>query len=204
MAVALSLMLAYFLGSIPFAYLIGRLNGTDIRKVGDHNVGAFNVFRHVGPTAGIATLLADIGKGTLAVAVAKALCEEELVAFFAGGAAVVGHNWPVFLHFQGGRGAAVTIGALLVLLSREIPITLGMAIVLLFITRNAIWCGVMLFVPLPLLCWLFGEPISLLVYSMALPCVSGLTHWLTTRRLAPEAQEEAKMFWIAPKVERKR
>ena len=70
---ALSLVFSYFLGCIPFAYLIGRLKGVDIRTVGDRNVGAFNVCRHVGLAAGASTLAADIGKGALAIVVTKAL-----------------------------------------------------------------------------------------------------------------------------------
>jgi glycerol-3-phosphate acyltransferase PlsY len=204
MNIALSLIGAYSLGSIPFAYLIGRLKGVDIRKVGDGNVGAFNVFRHAGLIAGTATLVADMGKGALAVLVAKALCGEGLVLLVAGGAAVAGHNWPVFLRFRGGRGVGAIIGVLLILLPLEISITFGLTIAVLLITRNSIWCGMTLFVPLPLLCWLFGEPVSLLVYSMALPCLSALAHWLTTRHLPPEAQEEAKMFWVAPQASRGR
>ena len=202
MGVALSLVLAYLLGSIPFAYLIGRLKGVDIRKVGDRNVGSFNVFRHAGLTAGITTLVADIGKGALAIVAAKALCGEGLVLFLAGGAAVAGHNWPVFLHFRGGRGEAVSIGVLLVILPSEALITLGATVVLLLITRNAILAGVTLFAPLPILCWLFNEPTTQLVYSMALPCLVGLTHWLTMRHLPQEAQKEAETFWIAPEASR--
>lgn len=200
MGVALSLSAAYLLGSIPFAYLIGRLKGVDIRTVGDRNVGAFNVFRHVGLTAGISALAADIGKGALTIVVAKALCGEGLVAFLAGGTAVAGHNWPLFLRFRGGRGVGATAGVLLALLPKEMSITLGLAAMSLLVTRNSIRCGVMLFVPVPLLCWLFAEPPSLLIYSMALPCLSGLAHWLAMRRLPLEAQKEAEMFWIAHRV----
>ena len=199
----LSLAIAYFLGSIPFAYLIGRLKGIDIRKMGDRNVGSFNVFRHVGLNAGIVTLVADIGKGALAVIVAKSLSGDELLVFFAGVAAVVGHIWPVFLHFQGGRGVGTIIGIMLVLLPREISITMCFTIVLLFVTRSSLWSGVSLFIPLPLLAFLCGETLSLIVYSMALPCMSGLAHWLTTRHLSPESKKEAGMIWIAPKVNRK-
>jgi len=63
----LSIVIAYLLGSIPFAYIIGRRTGMDIRRVGDKNVGTFNVFRHGGMAAGIATLVADVGKGVLAI-----------------------------------------------------------------------------------------------------------------------------------------
>lgn len=194
---ALSLIIAYLLGSIPFAYLISKLKGIDIRQVGDRNVGSVNVLRHVGLMAGIITLVADIGKGALSAVVARALGEEWLLWYLAGGAAVAGHNWPVFLRFRGGRGFGPTIGVLLILLPREMSITLGLAAVPFFVTCNLIWCGMVLFIPLPLLCWLFGEPLSFLTYSMALPCLSSFAHWLSTRHLPPEARQEAERFWIA-------
>jgi glycerol-3-phosphate acyltransferase PlsY len=199
----LSIVVAYLLGSIPFAYIIGRLRGLDIRKVGDRNVGTFNVFRHVGLVGGIATLVADVGKGALAIVVAKLLSVHEFVVFGAGVAAVIGHNWPVFLRFRGGRGLAVVIGVLLALLPREMLIAAAISIVVLFVTRNSVWFGVALFIPLVLLCWLFRERISLLIYSAALPCLAGLAHLLTTRHLSPEEQREAVSFWIASKEGRR-
>ena len=199
MNIALSIVIAYLLGSIPFAYIIGKLRGLDIRKVGDRNVGTFNVFRHAGLVAGIATLVADVGKGALAIVVAGLLSGQELVLFGSGVAAVIGHNWPVFLRFQGGRGLAVVIGVLLALLPVEMLIAAAVGIVVLVITRNSVWFGVALFIPLVLLCWLFGEPLSLLIYSVVLPCLAGFTHWLTTRHLLPEEQKEAVSFWVARK-----
>lgn len=200
----LSLVIAYLSGSIPSAYIVGRMYGFDIRNVGDRNVGTFNVFRHAGLAAGIITLVADVGKGVLAIAVAKALSGNQWVIFSAGIAAVAGHNWSVFLRFRGGRGAGVIIGVLFVLLSREIAIALVLAIVVLFITRNSIWSAMALFVPVPLLCLLFREPVSLPIYSAALSCLSGLTHWLTTRHLPPEAKKEAASFWIARRPSQER
>jgi glycerol-3-phosphate acyltransferase PlsY len=199
MRIALSLVLAYLLGSVPFAYIFGRIKGIDIRKVGDRNVGAFNAFRHLGLGWGSATLAADIGKGALSILAAKALGASELVVFMAGVAAVIGHNWPVFLRFKGGRGLAVVIGVLLALLPREMLIAAVFGITVLVVTRSSVWLGVALFLPLVLLCWLFDEPLSLLVYSVALPCLSGITHWLTTRNLPPEEQKEALVFWVAGK-----
>jgi len=199
MNIALSLVIAYLLGSIPFAYIIGKLSGLDVRKVGDRNVGTFNVFRHAGLIAGIATLIADVGKGALAIVIANVLSGHELVVFGAGVAAVIGHNWPVFLHFRGGRGLAVVIGALLVLLPIEMLIAAAIGIAVLVVTRNSVWFGVALFIPLVLLCWLFGESLSLLIYSAALPCLAGFTHWLTTRHLSSEAQKESVSFWVARK-----
>ena len=204
MDVVLSLALAYFIGSIPFAYLISRLEHIDIRKAGDRNVGVLNVFRNGGVVAGIVTMLADIGKGALAVVVAQRLCGDGLIVVIAGAAAVAGHNWPLFLRFRGGRGIAVTIGVLLILLPREIAITLVLSGAVLIITRNTIAFGMMLFVPLPLLCWLFGEPVLLTFSIMALPCLTGLASALATHHLPPQGKKETRMFWIGPKASRHR
>ncbi|MBM3173165.1 MAG: glycerol-3-phosphate acyltransferase [Chloroflexi bacterium] len=197
--VVLSLALAYLLGAIPSAYIFGRIKGIDIRDVGDRNVGAFNAFRHLGLGWGLATLAADISKGALAILAAKVLGAGELVVFVAGIAAVIGHNWTVFLRFRGGRGLAVVIGVLLALLPREMLIAAAVGITALVITRSSVWLGVALFAPLVLLGWLFNEPLALLVYSVVLPCLSGITHWLTMRNLPPEAQREALLFWVADK-----
>jgi glycerol-3-phosphate acyltransferase PlsY len=196
---AASIVIAYLLGSIPFAYIIGKLGGFDVRKVGDRNVGTFNIFRHAGLGSGIATLIADVGKGALAIVVAKLLSVHELVVFGAGVAAVIGHNWPVFLRFRGGRGLAVIIGVLLALLPIEMLIAAAISIVVLFATRSSIWFGVALFLPLVFLAWLFRERISLIIYSAALPCLAGLAHVFTTRHLSPEEQKEAVSFWVGRK-----
>jgi glycerol-3-phosphate acyltransferase PlsY len=198
--IVLSIIIAYLLGSIPFAYIIGRLRGLDVRQVGDRNVGTFNVFRHAGMSAGIATLVADVGKGALAIVVAKLLSVPELVVFSTGVAAVIGHNWPVFLRFRGGRGLAVVIGALLALLPIEMLIATAISLVVLYATRNSIWFGVAMFIPLVLLSVLFRERISLIIYSAALPCLSGLAHLWTTHNLSPEEQKEAVSFWVARKA----
>jgi glycerol-3-phosphate acyltransferase PlsY len=198
--IVLSIIIAYLLGSIPFAYIIGRLRGLDVRQVGDRNVGTFNVFRHAGMGAGIATLVADVGKGALAIVVAKLLSVPELVVFGAGVAAVIGHNWPVFLRFRGGRGLAVVIGARLALLPIEMLIATAISLVVLYATRNSIWFGVAMFIPLVLLSVLFRERISLIIYSAALPCLSGLAHLWTTHNLSPEEQKEAVSFWVARKA----
>jgi glycerol-3-phosphate acyltransferase PlsY len=196
----LSIIIAYLLGSIPFAYIIGKLRGLDVRKVGDRNVGTFNVFRHAGLGAGIATLVADVGKGALAIVVAKLLSVPELVMFGAGVVAVIGHNWPVFLRFRGGRGLAVVIGVLLALLPIEMLIAAAIGLVVLYATRSSIWFGVAMFIPLVLLCLLFRERVSLIIYAVALPCSSGLAHLWTTHHLSPEEQKEAVSFWVARKA----
>lgn len=110
---------AYLLGAVPFGYLVAHFRGIDIRRVGSGNIGATNVFRCVGKPWGIATLLLDVLKGACPVLcfppLAQCLTQTsggEAWAVGYGIAAVVGHNWPIYLKFRGGKGVATSAGAL--------------------------------------------------------------------------------------------
>jgi glycerol-3-phosphate acyltransferase PlsY len=104
---------AYLLGSIPFGYIVVRLReGRDIRASGSGNIGATNVARSAGPAAGVITLLLDLAKGFLAVWLAAKFFDGEVNAMMiAAVAAVVGHMFPVWLKFKGGKGVATGVGA---------------------------------------------------------------------------------------------
>lgn len=202
MNIALTLVIAYLLGSIPFAYIIGRINGTDIRNIGDRNVGAFNVFRHLGFGPGFATVILDMAKGAGTIFLARLLDVPEIIIFFAGLLVVIGHIWPVFLKFKGGRGEATIIGILFALVPWQIAITFIAALIVLFTTYNSIWVGMTLFIPLPFIClasyFIFQQPsVGTIIYTVLLPCVSGITHLITTKRLSAEAKKESETFWIA-------
>ena len=100
-------LLSYTIGSLPTAYIFTRyILGQDIRDLGDNNSGAANVFRNVGTIAGVAVGAIDIIKGSLVVLLAKFLVNDIGMEMMAGGAALVGHNFPAYLKFRGGRGAA--------------------------------------------------------------------------------------------------
>jgi len=104
---------AYLLGSISFSYLLVRvLRGTDVRRVGSGNAGATNVLRAAGKGAGAAALLLDIGKGVAAVVVPRSLEAPAAAVAAAAVAVVLGHIFPVFLGFRGGKGVATAFGAL--------------------------------------------------------------------------------------------
>jgi glycerol-3-phosphate acyltransferase PlsY len=111
--IAISAVVAYLLGSIPFGYLIYRaLHGKDIRELGSGNIGATNVLRSAGTGAGILTLLLDTGKGHAAVAIAANLPGHSTLGIsLAALLVVVGHIFPVFLRFRGGKGVATGLGA---------------------------------------------------------------------------------------------
>jgi len=108
-------VLAYLLGSIPFGIVITRLLGLgDLRQIGSGNIGATNVLRTGNKPAALATLLLDAGKGGIAVLIARALVAED-AAQIAGFAAFIGHLFPIWLGFRGGKGVATFIGTLLAL-----------------------------------------------------------------------------------------
>jgi glycerol-3-phosphate acyltransferase PlsY len=180
--VAIAITIGYLLGSLPSAYIAGRLvKGIDIRKVGGCNMGALNTLREVGPLPGLAVLVADIGKGALAVLIASWLGLPLLWILAAGFAAVVGHNWPVFLRFSGGKGAATTIGVMLALTPAEMGISLAIIVAVIIITSNfrlAIFIGLAV---LPILIWQFAGPVSIIAYSLALLLFLGIRSLPGTR-----------------------
>lgn len=103
---------AYLLGSLPFSFLVARLAGVrDIRQVGSGNVGATNVMRSAGPLPGLLAFGLDAGKGALAVALAARLDASGRLAALAAAGAVIGHMFPVWLRFKGGKGVATGAGA---------------------------------------------------------------------------------------------
>ena len=179
----LIIVLGYFLGSIPTAYIAGSVfGGVDIRQVGDKNMGAANAFRQLNAKVGIMVGIIDAGKGALAVLIAQATNLPQLAVLSTGAATVIGHNWPVFAGFRGGRGVSTTIGVLLTVLTQPMLIVGGPAALALLIKKNVNLACAFLFIPLPLVCWWSGTPGLLVVYSMALPCLVGITHLLQTRQ----------------------
>jgi glycerol-3-phosphate acyltransferase PlsY len=184
----LIVILGYLLGSIPTAHIMGRIfRKVDIRKVGDGNMGAQNAFRQLGAKTGVAVGIIDAAKGALAILIAQAVSLSQVTVLLAGAAAVIGHNWPVFLRFRGGRGEATTIGVLLTIITQPMLILATPSILTLVISRNVILASVVLFVPLPFVCWWLGVPGVLIAYGIALPCLVGFTHFLRTRwAVAPQ------------------
>jgi glycerol-3-phosphate acyltransferase PlsY len=134
--IALYWIAAYLLGSIPTAYLAGRiLQGIDIRQHGSKNVGATNALRVLGRGAGISVLLIDILKGAAAVLLGLALGFSEEIRVLAGIFAICGHNWTIFLNFKGGKGVATSAGVFLALIPLSLLTALIVFIISVAITR---------------------------------------------------------------------
>ena len=143
-----AIFVAYLLGSIPFGLLIGRMRGIDIRQVGSCNIGATNVMRSVGKGWGILTLLLDALKGYIPAAAFPLLLmqagllddQHAWLKIACGCAAILGHNFPVFLRFKGGKGVATSAGVLLGIAPLALLIGLG-AFAVVFATSRFVSVG---------------------------------------------------------------
>ncbi|MCX5886878.1 MAG: glycerol-3-phosphate 1-O-acyltransferase PlsY [Proteobacteria bacterium] len=128
--------LAYLVGSIPFGLILSKVfASTDIRKAGSGNIGATNVSRVLGKKLGALTLIFDILKGALFVIVAEEIIHSEMWACLAGLAAFLGHLFPIYLRFQGGKGVATFIGVFLTLSPLALLADLGIFLLVLYQTR---------------------------------------------------------------------
>jgi acyl phosphate:glycerol-3-phosphate acyltransferase len=166
---------AYLLGSVPFGLLLGKAAGVDVRRAGSGNIGATNVGRLAGRKLGAFTLLLDAGKALVPVVAASVLLagrpDRELWVALCGGAAFLGHLYPVYLHFRGGKGVATALGIFLYL---EPLAALASAAIFIGVVYN--WGYVSLgsltaALLLPGLIWLFSGSVShalLAVFAAAL------------------------------------
>jgi len=179
-------LLSYAIGSLPTAYLFTRyILGQDIRRMGDFNSGAANVFRNVGAKAGVAVGAIDIIKGGVVVVLAMVLVDDTYMEMMAGGAALAGHNFPVHLKFRGGRGAATAIGVLIASLPL-IGLPIGaICLVVLYVTRKAIYPLAIFLIGIPVLAWPVEGSVALVIYAVAIPVAVGLSHFFATRILNP-------------------
>lgn len=184
MRAALCISLAYLLGSIPSAYMISRVRGYDIRKMGDSNVGAANVLRCFGIVPAAITLSADVLKGTVSVLFARFVGASEAVVLASGLAAVAGHNWPITLGFRGGRGAATAIGVLLPVLTAPISAILPATAAVLWFSRNYALAGLAFLGMLPPLVRILGLPMYLCVYAAGLAFMVTATTYSRLRELS--------------------
>jgi glycerol-3-phosphate acyltransferase PlsY len=166
--------IAYLLGSIPSAYLIGRwFKGIDIREVGDGRMGTAETYRRVGFGGSVVVFIMDVGKGLGAMMLARLMGLPLGALIFVGLAAVVGHNWSIFLGFKGGKGALTTYGVLASLMFWQFFVALAVAGVATLITRKTGFSTGVLFCSLALLNLLLGSAVLLIIFPliMSLPMV---------------------------------
>jgi glycerol-3-phosphate acyltransferase PlsY len=163
---------SYLIGAIPFAYIVARLYGVDIRKVGSGNVGATNVLRSVGKVAGVTVLLLDVAKGllpTFLIPYAFTACtqgeQSTPLAITCALAAICGHVWPIYLRFKGGKGIATSAGALIALAPAAVLIGLIVWIIVLLVSKYVSLASITAAVAIPAVSWYLYSP-----EGMLLPC----------------------------------
>lgn len=180
-------LIGYSLGSFPTGYLVGRARGVDIRQHGSGRTGGANVMRTLGFLAAILTAMGDVGKGTLAVLIARGLFGDEAAAAIAGVGVTLGHNWPVTLRFQGGAGVGTTFGALLAFAP---AIFLGLGALFLLVTLATRYASLgsltfSLLLPIAMLgwVWLGQEPSEHLAWALVASGVIVVAHRPNIQRL---------------------
>ena len=186
MIALLVLPIAYLLGAIPFGYLLVKMKtGADVRGSGSGNIGATNVLRTTGRAAGIATLLLDIGKGYLAVWIAGQLTEMSPLWMSAAALAVMlGHAFPVFLGFRGGKAVASFVGAFLCLTPLALAVVTVVFVGVVIWTRYISLASIVGAVTFPLAVWLMMmPPLSIVVASVVACCFIIYRHSSNIERL---------------------
>jgi acyl phosphate:glycerol-3-phosphate acyltransferase len=153
-------VIAYLLGSIPFGLLIVKAQGgTDIREIGSGNIGAANVTRHAGKFAGILTLLCDAGKGYLAVRLAAHFSQGNIRwMMVAAVCAVVGHMFPIWLNFKGGKGVAAGLGVFLPIAWQAVAAGVILWLLVVIFWRYSSLGSISAAVALPLFVYLLYAP----------------------------------------------
>lgn len=190
----LNAVLAYLAGSIPTGFLVAKARGIDIRQLGSGNIGATNVFRHLGRTAGIFVLLVDALKGYVAVAViapvlaglvqpAVSAQAREWFELCAALAAVLGHNYTCWLYFKGGKGIATSAGVLLALVPSSLGIIFVVWVFVFALTRYVSLASISASFTLPFAAWLTGESLTMVTVTAGMATLAIYKHRSNIQRL---------------------
>jgi acyl phosphate:glycerol-3-phosphate acyltransferase len=164
----MAVLVAYAIGSLPFAWLLARGWGArDLRRVGSGNVGATNVLRASGTAPGVLAAVLDVAKGAVSVTMAARLGGGPLTAAAAGMAAIVGHVYPVWLHFRGGKGVATACGVFAVLTPVAVPPALAVFLCTVWLTKYVSLGSLLASLTLPLLAYATGSPVPIVAVACA-------------------------------------
>jgi glycerol-3-phosphate acyltransferase PlsY len=179
----LAIVLGYLAGSVPFAFLLARRRGVDVRVAGSGNVGAANVMRTTGAGRGAAVMALDMAKGAAAVLAAQLSAGDVALAALAGAAAIVGHIYPVWLRFHGGKGVAVAAGVFSVLTPLGTVIAASLFVITVSRTRYVSLGSIAATVALPPAAWWSGAPPPVVVAAAATGALILFRHRANLARL---------------------
>jgi glycerol-3-phosphate acyltransferase PlsY len=181
--VALTILAAYLIGSIPFALILARRWGTDLRVAGSGNLGAANVLRTSGVTAGILVALLDMAKGAASVWIAERVSADPGLPAAAGVAAIVGHIYPVWLRFRGGKGVATACGVFSMLTPLALPPALAIFAAVVWLTKYISLGSLLASLALPPIAYALGSPSSAVLAALAAATIIAFRHRANVGRL---------------------
>lgn len=178
-------ILSFFLGSIPWGYLIGKTKGIDLRKTGSGNIGATNVMRVIGKKEALITLLLDILKGAIPVLVIKLTSygNNHILVGTVGICAILGHCFTPFLKFKGGKGVATSIGVLLSYMPLAGALTVLIWIITVKLSRISSLGALVSFALLPLNVILINYPKEFLIFAWLFTILIYTRHISNIKRL---------------------
>jgi acyl phosphate:glycerol-3-phosphate acyltransferase len=179
----LAVLFGYLAGSVPFAYLLARRAGIDVRVAGSGNVGAANVMRTTGTGRAIAVMSLDVAKGAAAVALAQLTSGGAALVAATGAAAVVGHIYPVWLRFHGGKGVAVAAGVFAVLAPLATAFAVMLFVLTVWLTRYVSLGSIAATLALPPAAWLAGAPAAVVSAASGSAALILFRHRANFRRL---------------------
>lgn len=177
------ILVGYALGSVPFAFLVARRAGIDVRVAGSGNVGAANVLRTTGTSMGVTVMALDISKGAATVLLAYAATGEIAQSAAAGAAAIVGHIYPIWLRFHGGKGVAVAAGVFGVLAPLAAAIAAVLFVATVWATRIVSLGSVVATITLPSAAWLSGAPSAVVAAAIGASALILFRHRANIRRI---------------------
>lgn len=184
MYIILSIILGYLLGSISFSYLVGKYKaGIDIREYGSGNAGATNTLRVLGKKSAAIVFLADGLKGAVAVLLGFLLTGSDYGMALAGLGAIIGHNWPVFFGFRGGKGVATTIGVIVCVAFLPAIYAGILAILLLLLTRIVSLASLTFVTLLPFSILLTGYDLAYFWMAIGMAVLSYWRHRANIKRI---------------------
>jgi acyl phosphate:glycerol-3-phosphate acyltransferase len=179
----LLVIFSYLLGSIPSGFIIGKFSGLDVRTVGSGNIGATNVARVIGKGRGLLTLAADTAKGFIPVFIALQMAFSDAVVALIGAAVFLGHLYPVFLKFKGGKGVATGFGVLLALAPAATLILVGVFGGVFLASRIVSLSSMTAAIAAPLTLWLFNYSPAAVVMTIFLAIMIAVRHRANIQRL---------------------
>jgi acyl phosphate:glycerol-3-phosphate acyltransferase len=181
-------LFSYLIGSIPTGFIIGKLAGIDVRRAGSGNIGATNVARVMGKGRGLLTLLADVAKGFIPVFAAQQMVFSDTAVAVIAGAAFLGHLYPIFLKFRGGKGVATAFGALLAVAPQVTLILLAVFIFAALPSRIVSLGSLGAALAAPILFWFFSYPAPFVALTVFLAAMIVIRHHANIKRLLDGAE----------------